>query len=813
MKKMHGKQIVAGVLAPMMLIGCFSACTKSPERTITLSQPTKLNVTVHMEKQNEIYVSPKGNDANPGTFEQPLKTITAARNFVRTLNDNMQGDIVVYLRGGEYVQNESLNFTEKDSGTNGHMITYRPYKGEKVVISGGCHVKNWSLYDAEKNIWKATFKNAPEGFDTRQLYVNDKRAIRAKGDLADGEFITAPKDNSDPSAGLYSSNLDMVNWKNQNGIEAVFFGSAWTSPRVLVDHIVKDGDKAHLIMNSRLFPIACNKGLSAVAAAPSWIENAYELLDEAGEWYLDKTGAVSGDPNTFFYKPQDGENMETAEVVTPVLEDLMQIESSNLDNPVTNLQFYGLNFKYATWLRPSRPEIGGQSDVQDNNIRETVDEVTGGNIRLSCTQNIIFERCEFSKMGNAALYLQNANKDDLVNGCHFYDLSAQAIKIGNIAEDDYRNFYVINPEHEYALKPDDPDYYEASDWDFRYLQTNNDVTNNIIHNIGLEFFSASAIGTGVIEESDISHNEIYETPYSGLHIGYGWGKVKDAMLPMGNNKIQFNYIHEVCQKLKDGGGIYCNGNQYGTSGEDGWERSSLISNNYIKNQKFEYGSLYLDDGACYYEVRNNVVENTPWFILNKHPQNDVHDNYGNNKKRKNTKSDKWDKSSYSHALHDNHFVRGEFPEEAQKIMREAGLEPQYSHMDFCDQPMMLEKTYDSTRIEPTDSKTATEDFCAKKQTEKANEQEIALFRQLAATGRFGSAQYDALWIVTGAIMNPNSAETAETAKALDHLGLLLQSSKLIESHPLGEKQNIPACVVARILDRDTKELVITFYRG
>lgn len=24
---------------------------------------------------------------------------------------------------------------------------------------------------------------------------------------------------------------------------------------------------------------------------PSWIENAYELLDEEGEWYLDKTGA------------------------------------------------------------------------------------------------------------------------------------------------------------------------------------------------------------------------------------------------------------------------------------------------------------------------------------------------------------------------------------------------------------------------------------------------------------------------------------------------------------------------------------------
>ena len=45
--------------------------------------------------QAEFFVSPSGDDKNPGTYEKPFATLQAARDAVRDINDNMTGDIYV----------------------------------------------------------------------------------------------------------------------------------------------------------------------------------------------------------------------------------------------------------------------------------------------------------------------------------------------------------------------------------------------------------------------------------------------------------------------------------------------------------------------------------------------------------------------------------------------------------------------------------------------------------------------------------------------------------------------------------------------
>ena len=50
-----------------------------------------------------------------------------------------------------------------------------------------------------------------------------------------------------------------------------------------------------------------------------YFENALELLDQAGEWYLDET------QNVLYYKPRSGEDMTKATVVAPVLETVVSI--------------------------------------------------------------------------------------------------------------------------------------------------------------------------------------------------------------------------------------------------------------------------------------------------------------------------------------------------------------------------------------------------------------------------------------------------------------------------------------------------------
>ncbi|MFM2092327.1 MAG: hypothetical protein RLZZ127_2816, partial [Planctomycetota bacterium] len=124
----------------------------------------------------DFYVSPGGRDSDPGTLQAPFRTLTRARDAVRAANTTMTADITVYLRGGYHRLGETLTMTQADSGMNGHRVVWCAYPGERPIISGGRGIAGWSLHDAGKGIWKASVP----GLETRQLYVNHRRAVRAR---------------------------------------------------------------------------------------------------------------------------------------------------------------------------------------------------------------------------------------------------------------------------------------------------------------------------------------------------------------------------------------------------------------------------------------------------------------------------------------------------------------------------------------------------------------------------------------------------------------------------------------------------------
>ncbi len=93
------------------------------------------------------YVSPRGDDAHDGRGPEParaLRTIQAGVNKLRA------GD-TLFIRGGVY--RETVVFPR--SGAPGKPITLRPYRGEKVVVTGCDPISGWTLFDEKKNIWKA----------------------------------------------------------------------------------------------------------------------------------------------------------------------------------------------------------------------------------------------------------------------------------------------------------------------------------------------------------------------------------------------------------------------------------------------------------------------------------------------------------------------------------------------------------------------------------------------------------------------------------------------------------------------------------
>jgi hypothetical protein len=105
----------------------------------------------------------------------------------------------------------------------------------------------------------------------------------------------------------------------------------------------------------------------------------------------------------------------------------------------------------------------------------------------------------------------------------------------------------------------------------------------------------------------IAHNEIIDTPYSGISSGWGsWSGKTPWTTSNRCNIIEYNLIKDISKLCSDGGGIYTIG--IGKSRTDPDTLTSKIRFNYISNIGYSYGALYPDEGSCYYELNHNVCE-------------------------------------------------------------------------------------------------------------------------------------------------------------------------------------------------------------
>src|SRR3954451_19744247 len=80
------------------------------------------------------YVATNGSDSADGSLGSPLRTIQQAANRADA------GDTVV-VRAGTYRE----TVTPAHSGSSSRPITFKPYDGERVTISGADRVSGWSL--------------------------------------------------------------------------------------------------------------------------------------------------------------------------------------------------------------------------------------------------------------------------------------------------------------------------------------------------------------------------------------------------------------------------------------------------------------------------------------------------------------------------------------------------------------------------------------------------------------------------------------------------------------------------------------------
>ncbi|MBN1773414.1 MAG: right-handed parallel beta-helix repeat-containing protein [Deltaproteobacteria bacterium] len=86
------------------------------------------------------YVSPGGDDSNPGTLEEPFETLERARDAVREVKSTEglpEGGLVVALREGIYERTATLALSADDSGEADAPIWWAAYPEETVRLAGG----------------------------------------------------------------------------------------------------------------------------------------------------------------------------------------------------------------------------------------------------------------------------------------------------------------------------------------------------------------------------------------------------------------------------------------------------------------------------------------------------------------------------------------------------------------------------------------------------------------------------------------------------------------------------------------------------
>ena len=233
-----------------------------------------------------LYVSPRGNDRNPGTSGRPFRTLERAQNAARQVRRPLRGDIIVLVGGGTYRLSRPLTLRQADSGGNGYDVFYEPAPGTHPVISGGRRITGWTLFNRARGIYRAR----AVGLRTRQLYVNGRRLPRAQSALNPSGFTKT-------ATGYTTTNLAMAKWGNQSDME-VFSNWRWKSFRCPVASIV--GNRITMSQpcwhNANVFFGPASMGL------PTRIENAYELLSQPRQWYLDQLHGW------IYYTPARGED-------------------------------------------------------------------------------------------------------------------------------------------------------------------------------------------------------------------------------------------------------------------------------------------------------------------------------------------------------------------------------------------------------------------------------------------------------------------------------------------------------------------------
>ncbi|WP_139959454.1 PDZ domain-containing protein [Flavicella sediminum] len=523
-------------------------------------------------QKTDIYVSPTGNNTNIGTKENPLKTIEKALAYAHSIKKEKNNATTIHLLEGEYHLSSTLVIDAELSN-----ISIVGVGADKVTVKGSKMLEaKWELLS--ENIWVTTIDPT---LDFSQLFINDEKQVLARYPNYDenaGYWQGFAADAIDPNR--------ISKWKKPKGgfVHAMHSGR-WGGFHFEIVAMKEDGE-LELIGGHQ------NNRPSKMHAKYRMVENVFEELDAAKEWYLDK------DTHKLYVWNDKKVDLNKAKVEVSVLKHLIEVKGS-VEIPVKNVDISGISFQHAarTFMETYEPLLRSDWTIY-----------RGGALLLEGAENVSIQDCKFTNLGGNVIFASGYNRNLKITGNHIYDCGASAISfVGDASA-------VRSPAFQYneivAIKDMDTlvgPKNEVYPSDCR-------VADNLIHRIGRVEKQVAGVQISMAMKIHVKNNSIYDVPRAGINVSEGtWG----------GHIIEYNDVFNTVLESSDHGSF----NSWGRdrfwypnrATSEGLVKANpkmplwdAMHTTIIRNNRFrcDHGwDIDLDDGSSNYKIYNNLCLN------------------------------------------------------------------------------------------------------------------------------------------------------------------------------------------------------------
>lgn len=497
-------------------------------------------------------------DVSEKSADGIMRAYSDACDFIPSENSAFEA-LKINLGAGVYEINNTLVFDREPK--SGLPIVFT--SNGNAVISGGKSFSGGFTY-FKNGIYKRKI-DAETPF--RQLYADGEMCIRCsfpkRSNDYTAEYVRGKWLDSERAIEI-PAEIPVEAGENISDLE-IFVIEKWTCSVAKIQRAEKRGKNTVFFLNDECAELFFDENRPTKLQNPLCrAENSLLMLTDENEWFFDvKT-------KTLYYKPKENTDVNKILFTFPSVETLAEIGQNGAI-------FENITFAFSNWCYPS---LHGFAEVQgtryicksENGTSWTPPPAAVG----VCAENVHFNRCRFLNTGAAALCADCKSSDFKITNCVFSSIGAGAVSAGSFDEKEN-------------------------------VPKNVTIANNLIRGVGRAYLGGVGIMAGYTENLLIDANTVEDCGYTGISVGWGWGKENG----MGNFTVTNNFVSNIINNyLFDGAGLYLLGRQNGNA-------LNVISGNYLDGGN-GYAGLYFDEFSNNYIATDNVIlsgKKDGWFLL------------------------------------------------------------------------------------------------------------------------------------------------------------------------------------------------------